>query len=514
VQRSGALSSRNLTVAFAVVGFLLVAIVAATPGSPLQPVLPPGAGPSGPFRWLSGALGVDALHGNALAVESIVAVTVAAASFLCVLRAAWRRDLSVRLVAGIAIAFHLGILFLPLLVSRDVYSYAIYGRIASVYHANPYVVTPIHARADPVFAYIGPKWADTPAVYGPGFTLFSAGLTRWIASLPALIRAFQLVAAAASLGTVAIAAWLARRLRPDRAAFAVAIVGMNPVVLFQSVASGHNDVLIMFAVAAALALVFVDRTVLATVMLTVGMLVKATAAIPLLFLLVLVVARAEPGRRMRLFLVHAVPSGVLVLLSAAPFLQSKDPTLGLLELAGHEGWLAPSRFFRRIVEGIGSTIGLDAVGSVLALAVRIGFALTLVASMALIAREVWRRGRGGLLRTDGTGAAWGWALLLLMLLGPVLLPWYVTWALPLAWLLPRVPRTVLIGVSTALTLSQWATEPVRFPGAYEANILFGHYVITPIVAGLLVWLLVDLRRRLREGSPLEDEPREVPATAG
>ena len=83
----------------------------------------------------------------------------------------------------------------------------------------------------------------------------------------------------------------------------------------------------------------------------------------------------------------------------------------------------------------------------------------------------------------------------LMLLGPVLLPWYVTWALPLVWLLPRVPRLVLLGTAVALGVSQWTAEPARFPGAYDANVLFGHYVITPLVIALLGWLLLDGWRR-------------------
>jgi hypothetical protein len=125
---------------------------------------------------------------------------------------------------------------------------------------------------------------------------------------------------------------------------------------------------------------------------------------------------------------------------------------------------------------------------------------------------VWRRGPA--IGPSLAGASWGWGLLCLMLLGPVLLPWYVTWALPLAWLLPRVPRTVLIGTGLALTVSQWTSEPAAFARAYDANLLVGHYVVTPVVIGLLGWLLFDLWRRVRSGAPLEDEPDQVAAPAG
>ena len=55
---------------------------------------------------------------------------------------------------------------------------------------------------------------------------------------------------------------------------------------------------------------------------------------------------------------------------------------------------------------------------------------------------------------------------------------------------------------------------MTFASAYDANLLFGHYVLTPILIALLVWLLVDLWARVRDGTPLEDTPHEVPAPTG
>jgi hypothetical protein len=103
---------------------------------------------------------------------------------------------------------------------------------------------------------------------------------------------------------------------------------------------------------------------------------------------------------------------------------------------------------------------------------RIAFAVVAVIAVFLVARALWRRRPE--IGSALVGASWGWGLLCLMLLGPVLLPWYVTWALPLGWLLPRVPRTVLIGTGLALTVSQWTSEPAAFASAYDANLLFGH----------------------------------------
>jgi alpha-1,6-mannosyltransferase len=496
-------TTRNVAVAGSIASVVLVAIVASVPRSPSQPVLPASAGPSGPFRWLAGLTGIDALHGSALVALSVLAVALAAAGFLAVLRETWRGTVSVRTVLGLAVAYHVMLLFLPLLFSRDVYSYAYYGRIASFHHANPYVATPSDYPADPLALYVGPRWVGTPAVYGPLFTLLSSGLVRIFGSVSATIAAFRVIAIVASLATIAIVARLVRRVRPDRGAFAVAIIGLNPVVLFQSVASGHNDLLVALSIAGALALLFAGKELPATAVLALGTLVKATAAVPLLLLVVAVVARTEPGRRARALAAHLAVAAAIALLLALPYLQTSDPTLGMLELARHQGWLAPSRFFGRLLDAI--------VREPVGMVARVAFAVALLAALFLVARSLVRRAPA--IPAGALGATWGWSLLFLMLLGPVLLPWYLVWTLPLAWLLPRVPRLTLVWTGALLTVSQWATESSLYPRAYDVNILFGHYVLTPVVVGLLAWLVVDFVRRLRTGTPLEQEPDEIPAAA-
>ena len=87
---------RTLALSASAVSILFVALVAATPRSPFQPLLPADAQPSGPLRWLAGVVGLDRLGAGALATVGILAVAFAAIAFLLVLRAAWRGEVSVR----------------------------------------------------------------------------------------------------------------------------------------------------------------------------------------------------------------------------------------------------------------------------------------------------------------------------------------------------------------------------------------------------------------------------------
>jgi alpha-1,6-mannosyltransferase len=490
-------------VAAAVAGFVVEAVVAAVPGSPLQPILAPGAEPGGPFVWIAETLGLDRL-GAALPVASVLGVAAGTAGFLVLLRAAWRGEITMRLALGLSVAFHLAIVLLPLLISRDVYSYIAHGQIVSIHHANPYVQTPADFPSYLTRTLVGPKWVDTPSVYGPLFSLLAAGVTRAVTGLDALVDAFRLIAIAASLATTFVVGAVARRLRPPRAAFAVAAFGLNPVVLFHSAGSGHNDLLVALAVAIAAWCVIRDRTIWAVGILTCGALIKATAFLPLLLLVVWVVWRRPPSERVRVGAVHAGVAIAIAALVAAPFFQLHDPTLGMRELSGHEGWLAPSRFFRRVLDAIsGDTLGVVA---------RIVFAVALVVVVVVLVRAVARAARSGRPPAELLGG-WGWSLLALTLLGPVLLPWYLAWSLPLIWVFPRVPRVSLIVLSGVLSMSQWTAEPLRFPDAYDLNVLIGHYVLTPIVIGVLVWLALDLRRRLAIPHGLhQEEERETAET--
>jgi hypothetical protein len=499
------LRSSTLAIAYLAIGVAGMALVASVPGSPFLPVLPSGVEPSGPFRWLASVLALDRLHGAALVLAGVVSVACAAASFLFVLREAWRGTVSMRTVVLLAVALHAVVLTLPLLFSRDVYSYIAYGNIAGLHHANPYVQTPIDFPHDAVATLVGQKWVATPAVYGPLFTGFASVVVRTVNGLQAQVEVFRWTAAIASLGTVVVIATTVRRVWPERAVFAIAAFGLNPVVLFGSVASGHNDLLVALAVAGAFALVRKGQELPAVVVLALGALVKATAALPLLLLVVWCVARAPAGRRVRTVATRAGLAAGIVAAAAAPFFQLHDPSLGMVALASHEGWLAPSRLFRRLLDAVG--------GNEIGVIARIVFATLLLVSLSLLAGVVWRAARAG---AEGAhpasaraalelGAAWGWSLVLLMLLGPILLPWYVVWALPLVWILPRASRAALLGTSTALALSQWTAEPSRFPRAYNLNVLVGHYLITPFVIALLGWVLVDGRRRRRDGAALRDE---------
>ena len=483
---------------------LAVAIMSATPRSPYYPVLPDGVQAQGPLRWVADALGLQHLGDSGLMLVGLVAVVAAAVGFVLILREAWNGRISMRLVFMLAIAFHLLVLTLPLLFSRDVYSYAYYGRIASTYGANPYVLTPKDFPYNSLWGLTWPGWRATPSVYGPLFTWVSVLMTGVVRSIHGTIRAFQLLAALASLGTMVIVARLVRRVRPERAVFAVAIIGLNPIVVFHVVGGGHNDMLVALFIAGAVSFLFARRELASAICLGLGMSVKASAVVPLVLLLVAIAATMEPERRVRVLARYTAVVGGIWLILAAPFLQWTNPTLGLFELSGHDSGKAPGQLVVHALSWIGTTIGGPAFETPSVIAAHaLMFGLS-VAGVWMIARRIWLDPSAR--QPTAQAAAWGWALLTVILLAPMLGAWYLVWVLPLAWAMPRVARRALIILCLAFTVTELVTENDRLPDLIRSvHLPFGH----PVALIVCAWIATDLIRRLVRKIALDAETTEA-----
>jgi alpha-1,6-mannosyltransferase len=481
-----------------VVSVVVVALIAATPGSPYHPVLPDDTG-AGPLGLIARLLWLNRIPHGALIALGFVAMMAAGVAFLLVLYACERGMIPVRTVVTLTIAYAITVLLLPLLLSRDVFSYTYYGRIVTQYHKNPYAVTPADIPTSDVWKFVWRGWQNTPSVYGPVFVWLAAAITGMIHSLPETIFTFRAVAVGATLGSVWFVYRLMQHVRPSKTAYAVAFIGLNPVVLFHTAGGGHVDALVMLSIAAAIYLVATDRPYPATAMLTFGALVKVSAAVPLLLLIIYVAARADPARRTRTLAGHIGLAAGISAFAAFPFMQSTNPTLGMVQIVQHASWIAPPELLERVFEGAGRLVAGSAGGEVGIVLARLSMYAALLTGIFLVAKQVARKAP-----TQGLhylAGSWGWALLLMMLFSPSLFPWYFCWVLPVAWALPMVPRRTLEIAFLALCTSQLTTENFQLPGWMHIDMPIGH----PLLVVLLVWFMRDLWLRLRHDVPLDAE---------
>jgi alpha-1,6-mannosyltransferase len=496
---------------------VVVSLVASIPRSPFTPPLARGAEAPRLLAGTASFLGLDTLARDVAGLVGTIALVAAAAVFVFALREAWRGGLSLRLVLMVGVALHVLALVTPLFLSRDVYSYAIYGRMVSVHDMNPYTSIPGEAWRDPFNTQdlVSVDWIDSPAVYGPAFSAVSAGMTGVIRGVPETVFAFKALAAAASVATMLVVVAATRRVAPERAAFAAATIGWNPVILFHGVGGGHNDTLVGLAVAGGVLLLLARRDFWATAVLTVGALVKISGAVPLAIAVIASTMWRPRGKRLRTLGAHVGIGLAVGLPFILPFMQSEDPTLGTFELANRQGWLAPSRFVLVLIRGIVNyTLGFTA-GDVVAVVVRLLFPALLLVVMWGILRHLARADRD--LEPVTVVSGMGWASLISLMVAPILLPWYAAWVVPFAWALPRSARNGTILTAVALTITELVAEPSRAPRVWEVMVFSLHWIGTPIVLAVLIYLLLDLRRRLIRGpgpgwlDPLLAEDAGIPA---
>jgi hypothetical protein len=172
------------------------------------------------------------------------------------------------------------VMFVSVLVpprtSNDLWSYAMYGRMVTVYDQSPYDHTPAQFRRDPLERRVSPRWRHRASVYGPLFVGVSA-LGSWVAGPSALVsRLYYQLLAALALATTLVVVW-----RSTRNMAALLFLGLNPVLVVITVNGGHNDALVGLAILGAALLAAKRRPAAAGAMIGVAALIKLTGGLAL-----------------------------------------------------------------------------------------------------------------------------------------------------------------------------------------------------------------------------------------
>ncbi|MBO0784280.1 MAG: hypothetical protein J2P37_36210, partial [Ktedonobacteraceae bacterium] len=226
-----------------------------------------------------------------------------------------------------------GIVFVltPAMLSHDIFSYAGYGRLQVLYHANPYF-TSLAIFPHDSFRAIN-DWPGVPSAYGPIWQMISGVLVPVIGDSPSrAILAYRSLALMGHLLNVVLIMCILQALgRSSRTvASGMLLYAWNPLVLEESVMGGHNDVLMMTLIL--LGLLFSVRNVergrrlpLRAYLPTLAALSAAAlvkfSALPVLWLYFVLLARQayggrdgvtvqSPGSRMKAVMLTIVPGGI------------------------------------------------------------------------------------------------------------------------------------------------------------------------------------------------------------
>jgi alpha-1,6-mannosyltransferase len=326
------------------------------------------------------------------------------------------------------------LLVAPPMFSRDVYSYLAQSAMVNR-GLDPYVLGPADALGvdHPLVRGIPTIWRNTPAPYGPLFLSLGRPID-WIAG-DDVVFGVLLHRALAMAGLVMIV-WalprLARRVGVSPV-FALWLGAANPLVMFHLVSGVHNEALMIGLLLLGLELVLRGPAagpalIAGTALVAAAAQVKVPAALALGFV-VLWCARHRGGRLRDVAWAVAVVGGVTGATTVAIGLGSGlgfgwAGALGTPNVV--RSWMSVATELGLLAGWIGSLLGLgDHTTSVLALVRLTGLA----GACGVCLLVLWRCWRGRLEPLAGIGIGLG----AVVLLGPVVHPWYLLWAvIPLA----------------------------------------------------------------------------------
>jgi alpha-1,6-mannosyltransferase len=384
--------------------------------------------PSSPFKLEMGGtwfFGVSDWPSTTLMLPGVVAVYGGMVLFVRVwfslfqtLRA--RPGVPIRPLVWMLVLWLIPLLAVAPLFSRDVFSYAAQGEMMS-HHINPYHYGPETLGSGPYVNPVDSLWLNTAAPYGPLFLI----LAGWSASLSLHHALFTIlllrIQSVVGVGLIAYCVpKLARSFGRDAGpAFVLAV--LNPLTLLALVGGAHNDAIMVGLLLAGITASRSRRPVCGIVLCALAASIKVPAALGIVYVAWDWAGSGASWRQRaktlaRAGLITIAVMGILSLVSGLGW--------GWIANLGTPGtvrsWMAPATGFGLLISGTAHVLGIGVgIGGVLTFTRAVG-----LLGAAVIALYCLRhRERIGLL------GALGITMMMFVLLGPVVQPWYLTWGI-------------------------------------------------------------------------------------
>lgn len=127
----------------------------------------------------------------------------------------------------------------PAMLSYDIFNYLTTAKVSFFYHENPYVIMPIEFTNEPFLLFT--RAANKIALYGPVWVgLTSIPYFFGFGKFLLILLNFKLFVSLFYLGTVFLLWKISKNI------LTVSLFALNPLVIVETLISGHNDIVMMF----------------------------------------------------------------------------------------------------------------------------------------------------------------------------------------------------------------------------------------------------------------------------
>jgi hypothetical protein len=208
--------------------------------------------------------------------------------------------------------------------ASDIYDYIVRGRMSALHDLNPMRDLPSRIADDPVYRFAA--WRRVPSAYGPTWELIAHAASAisggW--SLNAQVIAYKTAAIAGYALTGLFIALTLRRIAPGRMLTGMTLFLWNPLVLYMTAGTGHNDAVMTACIAAALYCVSRRWFVLAMLSAVLGVTVKFIPALLIPFIALVAWRTLGVRRGLRFTILSTVLGALLMIALYAPYWHGWD----------------------------------------------------------------------------------------------------------------------------------------------------------------------------------------------
>ena len=223
----------------------------------------------------------------------------------------------------------LGLIFNGILVSMypvdaaDVYDYIMRGRMAAFYDLDPMQDIPAQASEDPVYGFVA--WRFATSAYGPAWERIAEGAAHGSGdSVNGNVVAFKLVAVAGYAASTLFIGLTLREIAPRRVETGLYLFAWNPLVIFVTGGSAHNDAVMMAFMLLGIYLMVRRWYVASTGAMMLGFLVKFIPLVGLPVMGLVALSRLDGRARVRYVILAVTLCAALLIVFYGPYWHGFD----------------------------------------------------------------------------------------------------------------------------------------------------------------------------------------------
>jgi len=128
--------------------------------------------------------------------------------------------------------------------SHDLFNYMFDARIATYYHLSPYFFKALDFPTDPWIRFM--HWTHRYYPYGPGWLLITLipswlGMGKFVGTL----MLFKVMLGGFYIASTYVIYKILQKIHPTQALFGVTFFTLNPLVIIESLVSGHNEIVMV-----------------------------------------------------------------------------------------------------------------------------------------------------------------------------------------------------------------------------------------------------------------------------